>query len=160
MGQRELKFSVVGVPVPQGSMRSFVVRRKRDGKNVAVTTSDNKKTKGWRQTIANVAALELNRAENKGLFFTGSVELVVSFYLPRPKALLTKTKAAQFFPHIKKPDIDKLVRATEDALTSVVWGDDAQVTDLIARKRYVGANEFPRVEIRARGYVREAAQAS
>jgi Holliday junction resolvase RusA-like endonuclease len=128
-------------------MKSFVVKRKADGKPIAVTTGDNPRTKGWRQTIANCAALELQRAENRGLFFEGSVELEVWFYLPRPKALLTKTKAPRAIAHVKKPDVSKLVRAAEDALTSIVWGDDCQVTDLLARKRYAAAGEFPRVEI-------------
>jgi Holliday junction resolvase RusA-like endonuclease len=128
-------------------MKSFVVKRKRDGKPIAVTTGDNPKTKGWRQTIANCAALELQRAQHAGLFFDGSVEFEVWFYLPRPQALLTKTKAGKPVAHVKRPDVGKLARAAEDALTAVVWGDDCQITDLIARKRYVAAGEHPRVDI-------------
>ena len=41
-----LTFDVLGTPVPQGSTRAFV----RAGR--AVTTSDNVKTKPWRQDIA------------------------------------------------------------------------------------------------------------
>jgi Holliday junction resolvase RusA-like endonuclease len=144
---KQLRFVVIGEPVPQGSMKSFVVRRKVDGKAMAVTTGDNPRTKGWRQTIAHCAALELQRAENRGLYFEGSVEFEVWFYLPRPQALLTKSKAGKAIAHVKKPDVSKLARAAEDALTRVVWGDDCQVTDLIARKRYTAAGEHPRVEI-------------
>jgi crossover junction endodeoxyribonuclease RusA len=150
MPARELRFTVVGEPIPQGSTKSFVVRRKIDGRPMAVTTGDNPRTKGWRQTLANCAALELQRAENRGLFFTGSVELVVTFYLPRPKALRTARKAGEAFAHVKKPDLDKLTRAAKDALTRVVWGDDSQVTDLLARKRYCAEGEHPRVEVLVR----------
>lgn len=147
---RELSFTVVGEPIPQGSMKSFVVKRKRDGKAIAVTTGDNPRMKSWRQTLANCAALELQRADNRGLFFEGSVELVVTFYLPRPKALRTARKAGQAFGHTKKPDLDKLARAAADALKRLVWGDDSQITDLVARKRYCAADEYPRVEILVR----------
>jgi Holliday junction resolvase RusA-like endonuclease len=147
MAGRELRFTVVGEPIPQGSMKSFVVRRKRDGKAIAVTTGDNPKTKGWRQTVAHCAALELQRAEHRGLFFEGSVEFDVTFYLPRPKALLTRSKAGQAVAHTKKPDVGKLARAAEDALSRVVWGDDAQITDLIARKRYCAVGAHPRIDI-------------
>lgn len=149
---RELRFTVIGEPIPQGSTKSFVVNRKRDGKAVAVTTGDNPRTKGWRQTVANCAAIELLRAQNRGLFFAGAVEFDVTFYLPRPKALLAGRKAVQDVAHTKKPDVSKLARAAEDALTRIVWGDDAQITDLHVRKRYVDAGGHPRAEI----IVREA----
>jgi Holliday junction resolvase RusA-like endonuclease len=42
------------------------------------------------------------------------------------------------------PDLDKLVRAILDSLTGVVWRDDAQVVDIVARKVYA---ETPGVDI-------------
>lgn len=143
----ELRLVVVGVPAPQGSMRSYVVYRKSDRHPVAVTTSDNPSVKGWRQTIADVAARELARPEFAGLFFEGGVALDVLFVLPRPQALCTRGKILRAFPHLCKPDVDKLTRAAADALTGVLWRDDAQITDLRARKRYAGVDEHPRAEI-------------
>lgn len=35
-----------------------------------------------------------------------------------------------------RPDLDKYVRAVMDALTKVVYVDDGQVCDILARKRY------------------------
>lgn len=145
-----LHFTVVGVPVPKGSTRSFVVAPK-GGKPRAVTTGDNPKTKGWQQNIANSAALELLRAHNRGLRFDdGPIALDCWFYLPRPLALMTRSKALLDHPHVKKPDLDKLARACKDALTGVVWSDDSQVTDLYAHKRYCAAGAFPRVVIAVR----------
>jgi hypothetical protein len=85
----ELRFTVIGVPIPQGSMKSFVVRRKRDGKMIATTTGDNPLTKGWRQVIAETAARELRQAQYRGLYFTGAVEFDVTFWLPRPLKYLS-----------------------------------------------------------------------
>lgn len=145
---------------PKGSTRAFVPQKwareavARGKAPRAIVTSDNPKGKGWEQIIANSAAIELCRAVNRDCrFLTEPVEIAIDFYLPRPQALLTKTKAAKAIPHTKKPDLDKLARSCKDALKGVVWTDDSQVTDLIARKRYCAAGEFPRAVIR----VREAA---
>jgi len=151
--RRELRFVVVGLAQTKGSARAFVVKPKGGGRSRAIVTNDNPKAKGWQQTIANCAALELQRTHNHGLVFDGAVELDVTFYLARPKKFLTKKFAALDVPHLTRPDADKALRLVSDALTKIVWRDDAQVTDLHARKRYAAAGEFPRVEI----VVREAA---
>jgi Holliday junction resolvase RusA-like endonuclease len=160
MTPRELVFEVVGLPQPKGSARAFVPASwarsaVAAGKAPpAVVTSDNPKGRGWEQAIRNAAAIELLRAVNsQNRFLIEAVEIEIDFYLPRPQYLLTKSKAAIAVPHTKKPDLDKLARAAKDALKGVVWTDDSQVTDLIARKRYCAAGEFPRALIR----VREAA---
>src|SRR5215467_2883757 len=147
---RELRFIVVGVPIPQGSLKSYVVKRKSDGHAVAVTTSDNPKTKGWRQSIADVAARELRAAQNIGIYFTGAVEFDVTFYLPRPQRLMTLKAAGRHDAHLTRPDVGKLLRAAEDALSQVVWTDDAQITDLHGRKRYCAIGDHPRAEILVR----------
>jgi Holliday junction resolvase RusA-like endonuclease len=158
MSARELRFTVVGVPVPQGSMKAFVVRRKRDGKMIATLTGDNPNTKGWRQTIAETAARTLQLEENRGIYFTGAVAFEVTFYLPRPAKLLTGKYAGDGVPHLTRPDVSKLLRAAEDALSQVVWGDDAQITELHGRKRYCPIGEHPRADILVRGAVVDVAE--
>jgi len=165
---RTLNVTVIGVAQTQGSTRAFVPkswvqRAAAAGTQArAVITNDNPKTKGWRHTIANCAALELQRAEHGGRFFAGPVELEVVFYLPRPKRLLTKRLAPMDVAHTTKPDADKLARATKDALSKVIWNDDAQVTDLIARKRYCATGEHPRavITVRETNPIRNALEAS
>jgi Holliday junction resolvase RusA-like endonuclease len=44
-----------------------------------------------------------------------------------------------------KPDVLKLARAVEDALTGILYRDDAQIVTEVLRKRY---GDPPRVEIR------------
>ncbi len=152
---RILEFTVVGLPQPKGSTRAFVPKKwAREAVAAgraprAIVTSDNPKGQGWQQTIAHVAAIELHQSKIER-FSEGPVVLAVVFYLPRPQALMTKSKAGVEIPHVKKPDLDKLARLAKDALTGVVWTDDSQVTDLIARKRYCAAGEFPRALIRVR----------
>lgn len=153
MNTRELRFVVVGLSQTKGSARSFVITPKGGGKPRAIVTNDNPKAKGWQQTIANCAALELQRAEHRGLHFDNGVALDVTFHLPRPQKFLTKRYAGVSVPHVTRPDADKLLRVVKDSLSRVVWNDDAQVTDVVARKRYCAAGAFPRVEI----IVRESA---
>jgi Holliday junction resolvase RusA-like endonuclease len=74
---------------------------------------------------------------------TAGVRLTVAFYLPRPKSLPRRVTA-----HVKAPDLDKLVRSVGDALTRVVFADDAQVVDLVAMKRYAAAGTIPQITVR------------
>jgi len=43
-----------------------------------------------------------------------------------------------------KPDIDNLVKGIKDSLSKVLWYDDSQVTELVARKLY---SDNPRAEV-------------
>lgn len=148
---RTLRFTVVGVAAPQGSYHGRIGKGK-DGQPQAFVTHDNPKTKGWRGAVASAAAFEMLRPENYRRLFGGAIELEVVFHLPRPKTLRTKRLAFVDVPHTTKPDADKLARAAKDALSKVVWHDDAQVTDLIARKRYTAEGAFPRAVITVREY--------
>jgi Holliday junction resolvase RusA-like endonuclease len=66
---------------------------------------------------------------------TNPIRLRVSFFLPRPKAL----KGEDAVPHVKKPDVDNLLKALMDAMTvAKVWKDDAQVFESLAGKYYAG----------------------
>lgn len=61
-----------------------------------------------------------------------------------------------------KPDVDNIVKAIGDGLNGVVWRDDSQVSDVIARKRYA---EKPQVRVQIRPAVtaleqREALEAA
>lgn len=122
-----LVFTVRGVPVPQGSMKGFVL----PSGQVAIT-SDNPKLKQWRKTVADTARVELwCRPGDQRQPLAGPVRLALVFVLPRPPSL-----AKRIVDHVHKPDLDKLVRAVCDALTGVVWVDDRQVVRLHAEKEY------------------------
>lgn len=125
----DLRFSVRGVPGPQGSkdFKGF----SRAGHAILVESS--KLVKPWRQ---DVVAAAVNAMEDQGSWraLTGAVHVVIEFYLARPKS---QPKTRRTVP-ITIPDVDKTVRATLDALkTAGVYRDDSLVTDITARKRYV-----------------------
>lgn len=135
-----IAFTVYGVPVPQGSTKAFLPK----GWKRPIVTADNKRTKPWRQAIidASLGAMD-GRAP-----IEGPAHLVVCFYLPRPKSAPRRVVEPT-----KRPDLDKLVRAVSDALTSAgVWRDDDQVVFVSARKVFAGgiddgAAGVPRAEI-------------
>ena len=130
----EIKLLVYGVPVPQGSMRAFNI----PGGKFPVVTSDNKKTKPWKQEIAGAADDAMQKA--KLTVFAGvPVRVSVDFYFDRPKSLKKAIVAK-----VTKPDLDKLIRAVLDALTGTVFKDDAQVARISVSKAF---DQRPRAEI-------------
>lgn len=134
-----IAFDVVGTPAPQGSKRGFVVNGR------AVLVESSKKVKPWRQDVkaACIAAM----ADSPFPYpMAGPVELTIVFYMPRPgyhfrsgaRAHELKPTAPTFAD--KRPDLSKLVRSTEDALTEAgVYRDDAQVVVLAVSKEYSNA---------------------
>ena len=64
----------------------------------------------------------------------GPVRLSLGYTMPLPKSYSRKLHGG---PHVKKPDIDNLVKLTMDAMTNAgFWVDDTQVVYLLATKRY------------------------
>lgn len=127
-----IDFDVLGLPAAQGSMRAFV----RGGR--AYVTHDAKgDLMAWRNAIATEARAALHDAAALG----GAVKVNVTFHLPRPKGhfgVRGLLPAAPAEP-TTKPDIDRLVRAALDAMTGVLFVDDAQVVELHVRKCYLAS---------------------
>ena len=126
-----LTFTVYGAPSPKGSTRAFVPK----GWTRPIITSATKGLKAWESKIAAAAGAQAN-----GEVFTGPIMVNIAFYLPRPRSL---KKGAG--PHIKRPDLDKLIRGATDALIGIVYRDDAQIVTISAKKVYVSTpDEAPR----------------
>jgi Holliday junction resolvase RusA-like endonuclease len=125
-------FTVYGTPVPQGSKRAFV--NPHTGK--AIIADANKKTKPWRQEVAGAAAMH-----SPEQLCEGPVRLRLRFAMPRPKSVKPKKRP---LPSVK-PDLSKLCRAIEDALTGVLYRDDSQVTSIDAAKIYADSETPPGV---------------
>jgi Holliday junction resolvase RusA-like endonuclease len=143
-------FFVRGKPQPAGSKRAFPIKRKGGGVGVAVT-DDNPKTKGWQGEVGYAGALAME-AIGATVPWDGPLGLAVTFTLRRPKGHFgtgrnaRKLKKSAVPRPITKPDATKLLRAIEDALSGVVWTDDAQVVEQLATKRY-GEPEGAHVEV-------------
>lgn len=130
-----IAFTVLGRPQPAGSKKAF--QHKATGRIVVI--DDAKKSRPWKQQVGDTA---LAHRPTGGELLAGPLALELVFYVARPKSHYGKGRnagvvkpSASAFPTVK-PDTTKLVRAVEDALTGVLWRDDAQVVDQVARKRY------------------------
>ena len=138
-----VQFFAAGKPEPQGSMKGFVVADKRTGKSRAILTSDNTKLKPWRWSVTYAATEAMARAGLSGQLFDGAVSLSVEFVMPAPQWVQAKHRRQRFPPCVTKPDLSKLVRALEDALTGIVFKDDALVVRFghMGKRYAVGAEE-------------------
>jgi Holliday junction resolvase RusA-like endonuclease len=130
-----LAIDVVGTPAPQGSKRAFVVNGR------AVMSESSKKVKPWRQDVA--AAAQAAATERGWETPAGAVRVDITYLIARPRyhfgtgrnANVLKPNAPTWVD--KKPDRDKLDRATCDALTSSgVIRDDAQIVAGETEKKY------------------------
>lgn len=67
--------------------------------------------------------------------FKGPLLVVVHYKIPAPLGLSGKRRRLQkYLPHLKKPDGDNLEKFLNDALSGVVWADDAQIVWLLRSK--------------------------
>jgi len=141
----KIDFFVPGVPAPGGSKRAFF-NPKTKRVNVVDTC---KRNKPWR---SQVSAFAKDAMEGKSIIIEKPVLLNVTFVMPRPKNHYgtgknsSKLKSSSPLMHIKKPDATKLLRALEDALTGIIWKDDAYVARSIVEKKY-GEKTGAHVEI-------------
>lgn len=136
----KLTFFVSGFPAPGGSKR-FVGHSKKTGRAILIDAA-GERNKNWRSIVGLVAAAEMR--EKAVLSFTGPLRVRFDFILPRRKSDMNskgEVKASAPFYHTTKPDALKLARSTEDALTGIVWADDAQTAVLEISKRYADAGE-------------------
>ncbi|EPT42892.1 RusA family crossover junction endodeoxyribonuclease [Streptococcus agalactiae] len=127
-------------------------------------TYEDPKMKKWRKQVTGW--IEKNY---DGPFFDGCIKVEVTFYMKAPKTLSkeptqrSKDKTIQIYQnfvreliwHVKKPDIDNLVKAIFDSISDagydkiqksgIVWSDDNIVCDLRAIKKY---SPNPRIKVK------------
>lgn len=131
-----LSFTVYGVAAPAGSKTSG---QRKDGSRFVRDSS--RRAAPWKHDVANAAAVAAGEAEHRvsfGVLLDGPLALYVRFVIPRPKGhygVRGLRPSAPAHP-TTRPDITKLLRAVEDALTGIVWRDDAQVVEQRASKVY------------------------
>lgn len=102
-----------------------------------IITEDCKSSKEWRATVALFAH------EYWGVDpLKGPLKLEIIFDMPRPKNHFVggqKTRGLKLTAPsvcITRPDASKLTRSTEDALTGILWDDDAQIVEQHIKKQY------------------------
>ena len=126
---RSVSFTVHGKAQPAGSKTAGVTKSGR-----TFVRDSARRSAPWKREVAQAAG----EAMQGGPLLEGPLRLGVVFAVPRPKghygARGLKPSAPEH-PTVR-PDVTKLVRAVEDAMTGVVWRDDAQVVWQVAWKEY------------------------
>jgi Holliday junction resolvase RusA-like endonuclease len=134
-----ISFFAPGIPAPGGSKKAFVI----PGTNRARVVEDAKRNAPWR-AVVSLAAETVIHTNTFGCIFplTGPLAVRFVFTFPRPRCHFgtgrnaDKLKpSAPRFPAVK-PDTTKVIRSTEDALTGILWVDDARIVEQRGRKVY------------------------
>jgi Holliday junction resolvase RusA-like endonuclease len=133
--------TAVGLPGPQGSKRHV-------GNGVMVESSA--KVKPWRQDVKH-AALDVTGALADWTVLTGPLAVAMTFTFARIKSHYRTGRYAHLLKDSAPdqptvyPDLSKIVRSTEDALTGVVWKDDAQVVQYVRLGKWYAGVDAPDV---------------
>lgn len=116
-----IDLDIVGDPASQGSHAIM------NGRIVQVNSA---KHKAWRKAIVEQTILPDDWQP-----IDEPCELIVNFYLPRPKTV------KRGLPSVP-PDLDKLIRSVGDALVVAgVLADDSRIVRISARKAYANGIE-------------------
>jgi crossover junction endodeoxyribonuclease RusA len=130
--QTPIHFEVVGVPAPQGSKTVVAGKGQRAHVVEAGSKVGRAAQRAWRATVADIAR---NVADQFDGPLDGPLELAITFRLPMPASRPKRIQAAGLAWSTVKPDLSKLIRSTEDALTDAgLIRDDARICYLEARK--------------------------
>ncbi len=131
-----IQFVIEGVPCAKGRPK-FAVRGGFARAYTPKKTADNAKTIAGEAIVSMVGRKPLE----------GALNCVFEYFMPIPKSTSKKDREkilSNELRHIKKPDVDNLVKQTCDALNGICWIDDSQIVDLTAIKQY---SDFPRTHI-------------
>lgn len=123
-----IAFRIEGKASPAGSKRAFIYNPKGGGPPKAAVTDACKDSRMFKNLVADCARHAYN-----GPLLIGPVALTVVFHVARPKghygsgrnAAKVKDSSPPF--PTGKPDLLKLARAIEDAITGIIWRDDSQI---------------------------------
>lgn len=120
-----ISFTVYGVPAPAGSKKGFYNHKAKR----VIITDDSKRSRPWKAVISDAAVEAMGERSP----LEGPLMLSLTFIVARPKGHYRTGRnagllreAAPEYPTVK-PDLLKLARAVEDALSGIVYRDDSQV---------------------------------
>ena len=114
-------------PPTKGSAKGFTMPGKFGGRPRVIIVNDNPKNKAW----ARLVGLHARDHKAEDSPWNSWCQLSLVFTMKR----LKKMPKGRDYPTVK-PDLDKMVRSVLDALTGILYVDDAQIIALAASKEY------------------------
>lgn len=135
LDDNQIEFFVAGFAKTSGSKRAF----KNPKTEKIIVTADNPKQKKWQDAVKWQAM----QAWQRRVPWTGPLCLTMTFVRHRPKGHfgsgrnegVLKDSARATLPETR-PDELKLGRAVEDAMSGIIYLDDAQICEHHIRKVY------------------------
>lgn len=132
--------NVLKIEIPGDVQAQQRPKFSRYGNNVSVR--DPKESKDYKSFVRLVASQVA-----PDTLITEEIRMSIDVYRKIPKSF-SKKKHQQAVDGVlrptTKPDIDNLAKGIKDGLSKVIWHDDSQVTELVARKWY---SDNPRAEV-------------
>ena len=99
-----------------------------------VRAIDPKESRDYKSFVRLVAA-----EHAPAVLITEQIKLTIEVYRKIPKSFSNKKHQSAVNGELRpttKPDIDNLAKGIKDGLSKVLWHDDSQVIELVARKWY------------------------
>ena len=135
---QELKFEIPGSPIGQGRPKFSTI----NGHAVAYDPEKSRNYKAYVKLLATQAMKEQGFTMIDG---PCCLDINAYFEVPKSKSKKFKERALLGLERpTKKPDIDNIVKALQDALNGLAYKDDSSIVFLSVAKCY---SEVPRVEV-------------
>lgn len=126
--------------IPRGKVKMINGERLREDKGTIVVDQESAVLKSWMQDIKSTAITEWRKSHSG--YSLEAFTIDITFRMDRPQSHYrtgrfsdTLKDSAPEYP-IVRPDLDKLARAVNDALTKVIFKDDSQVVQMLIKKVY------------------------
>nr|CAB4126378.1 Rus Holliday junction resolvase [uncultured Caudovirales phage] len=117
-----IQLDIAGIPIP--------LNRPRCTKRGFVYDDQKSSKEQYRWQI---------RAQYRNQLLLGPIALDLTFFMPIPKStsgIRRREMLNGVFYHIKKPDLDNLIKFVGDCLNGIVFEDDAQIAEIKSKKVY------------------------
>jgi Holliday junction resolvase RusA-like endonuclease len=132
-----IRFHIPAIPIAQPRQRHRVMQSA--GRAFAMNFTPSKHPVQAFKATARMAA----QTAYQGAPLEGPIVLRVLFLMPRPGRLRWKKRPMPREWHTSKPDLDNLEKSLKDALSGLIWIDDAQVCEVRKQKLYCCGDEQP-----------------
>lgn len=137
-----IAFNVLGTPAPKGSARAMInPHTRRAILRPGSSKVGEQKIRAW-STVVREAAREATGDRTAPPFVGAPIAVAIVFRMARPAGHWgTGRNAGKVLPSappapMTKPDVDKLARCTLDALSGIVFDDDARIASLCVVKQW------------------------
>ena len=135
---QKLKFEVPGSPIGQGRPKFSTI-------NGHAKAYDPEKSRNYKAYVKLLATQAMKEQGFTMIDGPCCLDIMAFFEVPKSKSKKFKERALLGLERpTKKPDIDNIVKALQDALNGLAYKDDSSIVFLSVAKCY---SEIPRVEV-------------